>query len=98
LGKESHVNIEGFGAGCNILGDSGVYDQVDVLTSVLDGTHTHKTAIECKYWNKKINKDTVMKLWAIIADSGIERGIIVSRNGFTRDAKKFAGHYHIELI
>lgn len=98
LGKESHVNIEGFGASCKVIGKSGVSHQIDVLTSESDGTHTYKTAIECKYWNKKVNKDTVMKLWTIMTDSAIERGIIVSRNGFTPDARKFANHYNIELI
>lgn len=39
-----------------------------------------------------------MKLWTIMTDSAIECGIIVSRNGFTPDVRKFADHYNIELI
>lgn len=98
LRQKFNVNIEGFGTSCKVIGNSGVSHQIDVLTSETDGNNTYKTAIECKYWNKKINKDTVMKLWAIMTDSAIKRGIIVSRNGFTKDAQKFADYYHIELI
>lgn len=98
LREKFNVNIDGFGTSCKVVGRSGVFHQIDVLTSETDGSIMYKTAIECKYWNKKINKDTVMKLWSIMTDSDIAKGIIVSRNGFTKDAKKFADYYHIELI
>ena len=57
-----------------------------MLTSQTNGIHTTQTAIECKYLNKKITKDVVFKLSGVINDSDIEKGIIVSRCGFTRDA------------
>jgi len=98
LRNEFSVNIEGYGNDCKIKGKSNVLHQIDVLTSESDGVRSYRTAIECKYWNKKINKDTVMKLWAIISDSDIEEGIIVSKKGYTKDAQQFANHYNIKLV
>lgn len=98
LKKEFKVNIEGYGNDCKVKGKSGVKHQIDVLISESNDLHSFRTAVECKYWNKKINKDTVMKLWAIISDSDIEEGIIVSKKGFTNDAQQFAYHYNIKLV
>jgi len=98
LRKEYNINIEGYGQNCKVTGSSGVSHQIDVLTSESDGNHTYKTAIECKYWKKKVTKDTVMKLLSILNDTDIERGIIVSKNGFTRDAQKFADHHNIKIV
>lgn len=98
LGKELGVKIEGHGKTCKRKGKSGVKHQIDVLTSHSDGIQEYLTAIECKYWNKKINKDTVMKLSEIIMDCGINKGIIVCKSGFTRDGMDFAKHKNIELV
>lgn len=98
LRKDYKINIEGYGHTCRIKGISGVMHQIDVLTSEIDGLHTYRTAIECKYWKNKVNKDTVMKLLSIINDTDIQRGIIVSKNGFTSDAQKFAEHHNIKIV
>lgn len=98
LGQMYNINIEGYGKDCKIWGSSGVEHQVDVLTSETDSTGTFRTAIECKYWNKKVTKDTVMKLLAILDDTNIKRGIIVSRSGFTPDAQQYAKHKNILLV
>lgn len=98
LGKESGVKIEGFGNNCKVKGKSGVNHQIDVLTQHSDGIHIYKTAIECKYWNDKINKDIVMKVSEIIEDAGINKGVIVSKNGFTPDGISFAKHRNIGLV
>jgi hypothetical protein len=98
LGNEPGVKIEGWGRYCKVRGKSGTDHQIDVLTSQSDGTRKYKTAIECKYWNKKIDKVIVMKLAEIIEDADIEKGIIVAKSGFTRDGQIFAKHKNIELI
>jgi hypothetical protein len=98
LGNEPGVKIEGWGRSCKVRGKSGINHQIDVLTSQSDGTRNYKTAIECKFWNKKINKDTVTKLAAIIEDADIDKGIIVAKSGFTRDGQKYAEYKKIELI
>lgn len=98
LGKESGVKIKGYGNNCKVSGKSGVNHQIDVLTEFSDGIHTYQTAIECKYWKEKITKDTVMKVSDIIEDAGINKGVIVSKNGFTQDGISFAKYKNIGLV
>lgn len=98
LGKEFGVTIEGYGKDCKVIGKSGNPHQIDVLTSQTNGIHFSRTAIECKHHKSKINKDVVMKLLAIINDTGIEKGIIVAKSGFTKDAINFAKEYNIGLV
>lgn len=98
LGKEFGVKIKGHGITCKLIGKSSVEHQIDVLTSLSDGVHTYLTAIECKYWKQKVNKDIVMKLAEIIQDCGINKGIIVCKNGFTQDGIEYAKHKNIELV
>ena len=73
LGKDYGVKIEGFGNACKVKGKSGVPHQIDVLTSHSDGVHTYKTAIECKYWDKSISKDTIMKVAEVVEDARLNK-------------------------
>ncbi|MBZ4033887.1 restriction endonuclease [Flavobacterium sp. 17A] len=98
LGQQYNINIEGYGRNCKIIGHSGVQHQIDVLTSETDQSGRYRTAIECKYLNKKVNKDIVMKLLAIINDTDVKRGIIVSKSGYTPDAYQFAKHNKILIV
>lgn len=98
LGKQSGVTIKGYGSTCKVVGKSGVSHQIDVLTTHSDGIHSYETAIECKYWKDKVNKDIVMKVSSIIEDAGINKGIIVSKNGFTQDGIEFAKYRNIGLV
>ena len=98
LGQKSGVKIECFGGNCKVTGKSEVNHQIDVLTSHSDGIHIYRTAIECKYWNEKINKDIIMKVSEIIEDAGVHKGVIVSRRGFTEDGISFAKYKNIGLV
>ena len=98
LGRNIGVKILGFGNTCKRKDKSGVYHQIDVLTAHSDGIHKYLTAIECKFWNEKVNKDPIMKLEEIIKDLNISQGVIVSKKGFTSDAIKYAKHTDIKLI
>lgn len=98
LGKKSGVKIKGYGNTCKVIGKSGVSHQIDVLTSHSDGIHNYETAIECKYWKEKINKDIVMKVSEIIDDANINKGVIVSKNGFTQDGIDYAKYRNIGLV
>jgi hypothetical protein len=98
LGKDYGVTIVGCGSNFKITGKSGVKHQVDVLTSQTNGIHSTQTAIECKYHKNKVSKDPIMKLSETIKDSGIEKGIIVSRSGFTDDAIAQAKFLNIGLV
>lgn len=98
LGAQYGIKVKGYGRNCKIKGKSGLQHQVDVLTEQFDGERQLLTAIECKYWKKKVNKDVVMKLSQIMLDSGIARGIIVSKMGFTRDTLTYAEYNGIKLV
>ena len=95
---ESNIEIICWGSGCRVEGKSGGSHQIDVLTSHSDGIHSYRTAIECKFWSKKVSKDAVAKLSSIIEDAGIEKGVIVSKSGFTPDAVRFARYKNIGLV
>lgn len=98
LGKEFGVTIVGYGDNCKVKGKSGNLHQIDVLTMQSNGVHQVRTAIECKYLKTKVTKDTVMKVLSIINDARIDKGIIVSKSGFTKDAADFAHEYNIGLV
>lgn len=98
LGEKAGVKILGHGKDCKVLGKSGVQHQIDVLTSHSDGIHTYKTAIECKYWKDNVNKDIIMKVVAIIEDARLNKGVIVSKQGYTPDAITFAKYKNIGLV
>ena len=98
LGKKKEIEIIGYGNTCKVIGKSGVEHQVDVLTKYSDGLHEYKTAIECKYWNQNINKDILMKIEAIVQDCNLNKGVVVSKLGFTPDAKKYAEYANIGLV
>ncbi|MDE0152645.1 MAG: restriction endonuclease [Gammaproteobacteria bacterium] len=98
LGKATGVQIECWGSTCKVLGQSGVSHQIDILTSHSDGIHTYKTAIECKFWDKKISKDVVFKLSEILTDAKLDKGVVVSKSGFTESAKAIANTKNIKLV
>ena len=98
LGAQYGINVKDYGRNCKIKGKSGVHHQIDVLTEQLQGEQHFLTAIECKYWNKKINKDVVMKLSDTMLDSGIASGIIVCNTGFTKDTVIYAEYKGIKLV
>ncbi|MBK8042618.1 MAG: hypothetical protein IPK21_08105 [Haliscomenobacter sp.] len=56
LGNAAGTKIVGHGRTCKVEGKSGVSHQIDILTSHSDGVHNYRTAIECKYWDKKLIK------------------------------------------
>lgn len=97
LGVKDGIKILCYGSKCKVEGASGVKHQVDVL--VKHTSTTYQTAIECKYHKKKISKDPIMKLSKIMEDCDIEYGVIVSKNGFTSDAIKYAEYLNnISLV
>ena len=98
LGRASGIEVVCTGPSCKVPGKSGSKHQIDVLTSHSDGVHTYKTAIECKHWKKKVGKAPITKLAFILADAGIDKGIIVSKAGFTPDAVKVSKHENISLV
>lgn len=98
LGAENGVRVICHGRDCKVKGKSGVEHQVDVLLEHSDGLHTYRTAVECKYWDKRRPKDDVTKLAEILEDAQLHKGVVVSKRGFTDDAVQFARYKNIELV
>ena len=98
LGEPGNIRILCWGSTCKVQGKSGVSHQIDVLTSHSDGVHEYRTAIECKHWEKKVDKDPIAKLAVILDDTQIEKGVIVSQSGFTSDAEGLARSRNISLV
>lgn len=98
LGAEKGVTIEGHGARCRRMGKSGSEHQFDVLTKHSDGLHTYRTAIECKWWNDKVDKHPIIKIAYEIRDCNIEKAVVVSKKGFNKDAIACAQESNIDLI
>ena len=98
LGKQSGVKIKGYGNTCKVKGKSGSVYQIDVLTTYSDGIHNYETAIECKYWKVKVNRDIVIKVFGIVEDTNINKGVIVSKEGFTKEAIEYAKFKNIGLV
>ena len=98
LGRENGVVIECYGAQCKVIGKSGSQHQIDVLVKLSNGLQELRTAIECKYWNKKVAKPVIATLAAYIDDAGIEKGVVVSKLGFTEQAIQLAEQLNIGLV
>lgn len=98
IGRLNGVEILGCGNECRRKGKSGSLYQIDLLTQTTSKDKSFLTAIECKYIGKKVGREVVMKLSALLEDTGIEKGIVVSKSGFTKDALKYAEHKSIRLV
>jgi len=98
IGRIQGAKIECWGASCRRIGVSGTPFQIDVLTSHTDGLHTYYTAIECKHWKSKVDKDPVIKLAEAVRDCKLNQGVVISKEGFTDDAVTWAKSNNIHLI
>jgi len=97
LGEDQGIEILCYGRTCKCKGKSGVPHQLDVHFKISDGINDYRTYIECKYHKKKINKDHVMKVAEIVDDCKLNKGVIVSKKGFTPQAIPYARSKGIEL-
>jgi hypothetical protein len=78
-------------------GRSGVEHQIDVYAEYKAPLHVSKIIVECKSYDKPIDKDIVMKLIHEVGDLGVDRGILVTTSYFTPDAISTAQGYNAEL-
>ena len=98
LGEATGAKIAGYGATCRVEGKSGTRHQIDVLVEQSNGLQTIRTAVECKFWNKKVPQSVVSNLVTTLDDTGIVKGVIVSKEGFTSGAIALAKRYNIGLV
>jgi Restriction endonuclease len=82
-----------------LLGGSQVKHQIDV-TIERNGKH-HRIILECKDFDisgEKVGLGIVRDFYGVIADIKPDESYIITCNGFTRDAKKYARTMHIGLV
>ncbi|MEM0978800.1 MAG: restriction endonuclease [Cyanobacteria bacterium P01_H01_bin.58] len=53
--------------------------------------------VECKHWSSPVSQDTVLAFESKLRDVGAHKGIIVSKSGFQKGAKKVATAHGIAL-
>jgi len=80
-----------------LKGKSGVEHQIDVYAEFKAPLHTSKVIVECKSYDKPVEKDVVMKLIYEVQDLGVDKGILVTTSYFTADAALTAEGYNVDL-
>lgn len=98
LGKSTGATVIGYGPECKVPGKSGGEHQIDVLIEQSNGLQSIRTAIECKYWNKRVPRDRVLAFVGVLEDTNIEKGVIVSKEGFQSGAMEVAKARNIDLV
>lgn len=81
-----------------LIGETGVKHQIDVVIEKED--KKHRIIIECKDFDisgNKVGLGIVRNLWAVIDDSKPDESIIITPNGFTKPAMKYAKAKNIKL-
>jgi hypothetical protein len=72
--------------------------QIDVyVTFRLHGIEC-RWIVECKFWKKRVEKEKILALKAIVEDVGADRGIIFCENDFQAGARNATLHTNILLI
>ena len=92
LGKDHGVEILDYGSSSKIG-----QRQIDVQFQQSNGMQMLKTAVECKYRDDKIGPDVVEAFAIKHRRLGFDKGIIVSKNGFTPEAIKAARDPHVNI-
>ncbi len=80
-----------------LKGRSGCEHQIDVYWEYKKDGITHRVAIECKNYKKRVPKEKVCAFYGTLVDLDDVEGIMVSKKGFQKGAKQYAEHYRISL-
>src|SRR2546429_4368897 len=96
---EKFFAANGYETARNLMleGRSGGRHEIDVFAKKSDGITEFSTMIECKAWNHPIEKDIVSKVSYVVRDLGLNKGIIVSLEGWRIGAEKAAQELGIDL-
>jgi hypothetical protein len=81
-----------------LIGESGTRSQIDV--QIEECGIKRKILIECKDYDisgDSVGIKIIRKFRSVMEDIKPDEGIVITCNGFTRDAKKYAKHYGIKL-
>ena len=96
LGQASKVNAT-VKHNVKMEGLSGQKHQIDVYWEYEKDGKTHRVAIECKNYSRRISLEKVCAFKGVLDDLDGVSGIMVSKVGFQKGAKKYAQQYGISL-
>jgi hypothetical protein len=97
LSEYHHFNIRTVQHNIKLKGHSGCEHQIDVYWEYEKDGINHRVAIECKNYNKRVEKEKVCAFQGVLADVDNVKGIMVTKIGFQKGAKTFAKQYDILL-
>ena len=78
-------------------GRSGQKHQIDVYWEYEKDGKTHRVAIECKNYSRRISLEKVCAFRGVLDDLDDVSGIMVSKIGFQKGAKRYAKEFGISL-
>lgn len=97
LGQATKVNAADVQHNVKLEGRSGQKHQIDVYWEYEKDGKTHRVAIECKNYSRRISLEKVCAFKGVLDDLDGVSGIMVSKVGFQKGAKKYAQQYGISL-
>lgn len=97
LGQVTRVNAANVQHNVKLEGLSGQMHQIDVYWEYKKDGQTHRVAIECKNYKRRISLEKVCAFKGVLDDLNGASGIMVSKVGFQKGAKKYAQQYRISL-
>ena len=80
-----------------LIGKSGQKHQIDVYWEYSINGIQHKVAIECKNYKKEIPIGKVRDFYGLLSDLADVSGIMITKVGYQKGAKKYADYYRINL-
>lgn len=91
-----YYRIKGIRAETTALGADG---GVDIRLFQDDGNPERCTAIvQCKAWSQAVGVKPIRELRGVMAHQNVEKAFFMAPNGFTDDARAFAGENRITLV
>ena len=89
----------GYAARRNVVreGRSGAHHEIDVLADKSDGLTTFTVMVECKAWDRPVDKEVLAKAAFVAADVGADKTIVVALRGATGGAALSAAELGVEL-
>lgn len=81
-------------ANTQLTNKQGVSRQIDVLLTHKVDRHTFRTIIECKNWKRKVDIKVLDEFVTKVKSVDVEKGIIVSKSGFTSGLLNQAKEYN----
>lgn len=72
--------------------------EIDVFVQDHESEYGTTFLIECKFWNKPVNQETVHAFHTVINDAGANFGFIVSKKGFQSGSYEAAQKTNIKLV